>query len=129
MVQAGNKAKCLLSVNHTNKTIQFIHSQDNGDSENIKSNYATLDNDVKCANIIAKSGSKVISMCIVCVTIKHWDNNKMVTISAMLDKCSQGSFNLGSVVKKLGIQGINTTLKIKIMYGGRSESIFAIGVK
>ena len=50
-------------------------SQDNGDSGNIKSNYAMLDNDVKCASTTAKSGSKVISMCIVPVKIKHGDNN------------------------------------------------------
>ena len=51
-------------------------SQDNG---NIKSNYAVLDHDVKCARAIAKWGFKVISMCIVPVRIKHGDNSKMVT--------------------------------------------------
>ena len=103
-------------------------SQDNGDSGNIKSNYATLDNDVKCAT--AKSGSTVISMCIVPVKIKHGDNNKMVTVYAMLDNCSQGSFTLSTVVKKLGIQGIKTTFKLKTLHGERSESTFAIeGVK
>ena len=59
--------------------------QHNGDSENIKSNYATLDNDVKCASKTAKSGSKVINMCIVPVKIKHEDNNKMVITYVMLD--------------------------------------------
>ena len=60
-------------------------SQDNTDSENIKSNYATLDNDVKCASTTAKSGSKLISMCIVPVKIKHGVNNKTATTHAMLD--------------------------------------------
>ena len=59
--------------------------QDNGDSGNIKSNYATLDYDVKCTSTTAKSGSKVMSMCIVPVKIKHGNNNKMVTTYAMLD--------------------------------------------
>ena len=54
-------------------------SQNNSDSRNIKSNYATLDNDVKCATTTSKSGLKVISMCIVPVKIKHGYSNKMVT--------------------------------------------------
>ena len=88
-------------------------SQDNSNSGNIKSNYAMLDNDVKCASTTAKSGSKVISMCIVPVKIKHEDINKMVTTYAMLGNCSQRSFILDSTIKKLGIQGIKTTLKLK----------------
>ena len=48
----------------------------------------------------------------------------------MLDKCSQGSFILDSAIKKLGIQGIKTSLKLKTLHGERSESKFAIeGVK
>ena len=105
-------------------------SQDNNNSGNIKSNYATLDNDVKCVSTTAKSGSKVISMCIVPVRIKHGDSNKMVTTYAMLDSCGQGSLILDSAIKKLGIQGIKTTLKLKTLHGERSESTFAIeGVK
>ena len=46
-------------------------SKDNSDSGNIRSNYTTLDNDVKCASTTARSGSKVINMCIVPVKIKH----------------------------------------------------------
>ena len=105
-------------------------NQDNGDSGNIKSNYTILDNNVKCSSTTAKSGSKVISMCNAPVKIKHRDNNKMVTTYAMLDDYSQGSFILGSVVKKVGIQGIKTTLKLKTLHGERSESTFVIeGVK
>ena len=101
-------------------------SQNNSDSGNIKSNYATLDNDVKCETTTAKSGLKVISMCIVPVKIKHGDSNKMVTTYAMLDSCSQGFFILDSAVKKLEIEGIKTTLKLKTLHGGRSESTFAV---
>ena len=105
-------------------------SQVNSDSGNIKRNYAVLGKDVKCASTPAKSGSKVISMCIFPVKIKHVDNNKMVTTYAMLDNSSQGSSILGSVVKKLGIQGIKTPLKLKTLHDERSESTFAIdGVK
>ena len=101
-------------------------SKDNSDSGNIKSNYATLDNNVKCASTTEKSGSKIISMCIVPVKIKHRDSNKMVTAYAMLDNFSRGSFILDSAIKKLGIQGIKTTLKLKTLHGERSESTFAI---
>ena len=105
-------------------------SKDNSDSGNIKSNYATLDTDVKCASTTEKSGSKIISMSIVPVKIKHQDSNKMVTTYTMLDNFSQGSFILDSAIKKLGIQGIKTTLKLKTLHGERSESTFTIeGVK
>ena len=101
-------------------------SKDNSDSGNIKSNYATLDTDVKCASTTEKSGSKIISMSIVPVKIKHRDSNKMVTTYTMLDNFSQGSFILDSAIKKLGIQGIKTTLKLKTLHGERSESTFAV---
>ena len=91
-------------------------SQDNSDSGNIKSNYAMLDNGVKHASTTAKSRSKVISISIVPVKIKHGDSNKMVTTYAMLDNCSQGSFILDSAIKKLRIQGIKTTLKLKTLH-------------
>ena len=73
-----------------------------------------------------KSGLKFISMCIVPVKIKHGDSNKMVTTYAVLDNCSQGFFILHSSIKKLGIQGIKKTLKLKTLHGERSESTFAI---
>ena len=44
----------------------------------------------------------------------------------MLDNCIQGSFILGSVVKKLGIERIKTALKLKTLHGERSESTFVI---
>ena len=72
---------------------------------------------MKCASTTAKSGSKVINMCIVPVKIKHEDSKEMVTTYAMLDNCSQGSFTLDSTIKKLGIQGSKTTLKLKTLHG------------
>ena len=44
----------------------------------------------------------------------------------MLDNYSQDSFIPGTVVKKLGIQEIKTTLKLKTLHGQRSERTFAI---
>ena len=50
----------------------------------------------------------------------------MVITYAMLGNYIQASFILGSVVKKVGIQGIKATLKLRTLYGERSESTFAI---
>ena len=50
----------------------------------------------------------------------------MVTTYAILDNCRQSSFILGSVVRKLGIQGIKTTLKLKTLHSERSGSTFPI---
>ena len=89
-----------------------------------------MDNYVKCTRTTGKSGSKVISRCIVPVKIKHGDNNKMVTTYTMLGNCTQSSFTLRSVIKKLGIQGTKATLKTKTWHGERSERAFAMeGVK
>ena len=50
--------------------------QKNAANGNIKSNYAMVDNYMKYASTSIKSGSKVISMCIVPVEIKNGDNKK-----------------------------------------------------
>ena len=60
----------------------------------------------------------VISIWIAPVRMKHGDNNKMVTTYATLYNCSPDSFILGSVINKLVIHRIKTTL--------RSESAFVI---
>ena len=83
---------------------------------------------MKCASTTAKSGSKVISMRIVPVNIKHGDSNKMVATYVMLDNCSQGSFILRCTIKKLGIQGIKANLKLKTLHGETSERTCAIKV-
>ena len=38
-----------------------------------------------------KTGSKVISMCIVPVNLNHGDGKDIITTYVMLDNCSQGS--------------------------------------
>ena len=54
----------------------------------------------------------------------------MVTTYTMLGNCTQSSFTLRSVIKKLGIQGTKATLKTKTWHGERSERAFAMeGVK
>ena len=65
-------------------------------------------------------------MCNVPVRMQDGNNNKMVITSAMLNNCSQGSFILGSLVKKLEIQGIKTTLKLKTFHSEISEGTFVM---
>ena len=48
----------------------------------------------------------------------------------MLDNCSQGCFIHDSMIKKLGIVGINTTLNLKTLHWEKSESTIAVeGIK
>ena len=46
-----------------------------------------------------KTESKVISMCIVLVKVKHEDGKDTIATYAMLDNCSHGSFIHDSLVK------------------------------
>ena len=69
------------------------------DGGNLKSNFAGFNNDLKCASMTGKTGSKVISMCIVLVKVKHEDGKDTIATYAMLDNCSHGSFIHDSLVK------------------------------
>ena len=71
---------------------------------------------MKCAVATGKSISRVISMFIVPMKIQYGDNKKIMTTYAMLDNCSQGCFIHDSMIKKLGIVGINTTLNLKTLH-------------
>ena len=84
---------------------------------NIKSNFAGFNNDLKCASMIGKTGSKVISMCIVPAKVKHETDKDTITTYAMLDNCSQGSFIHDNLVKELGVNGMKTTLNRKALHG------------
>ena len=59
---------------------------------NLKNNFAGFNNDLKCANMTGKTGSKVISICIVPVKVKHGDGKNTITTYTMLDNCCQGLF-------------------------------------
>ena len=69
---------------------------------NLKNNFAGFSNDLKCASMTGKTESKVISMCIVPVMVKHEYGKVMITTYAMLGNCSQGSFIHD---KELGFHG------------------------
>ena len=106
-----------------NKKVTGDGNQSQIDQEEVKSNFVA---DIKCANALRKSGSKVTSMCIVPVSIKYKNNGKQVTRYAMLDNCSQGSFVHEAVLKQLGVKGTKTTLSLKTLHGERSENTSAI---
>ena len=59
---------------------------------NLKSNFAGLNDYLKYASMTRKTESKVISMCILPVKVKHEDGKDAITTYAMLNNCSQGSF-------------------------------------
>ena len=66
---------------------------------NLKSNFAGFNNDLKCASMTGKTGSKVIGLCIVPVKVKREDSKNTITTYTMLDNCSQGSFIHDGLVK------------------------------
>ena len=57
--------------------------------------------------------SKVISILIASVKVKHEDGKDIKTIYVMFDNCRQGSFIHDNLVKKLGFHGIETTFILK----------------
>ena len=89
--------------------------------ENLKSNFAGFNDDLTCASMTRKTGSKVISMCIVPVKVKHEDGKDTITTYAMLDNCSQGSFIHDNLVKELGVHGMKTTLNLKTLHGKKNR--------
>ena len=98
--------------------------------ENLKSNFAGFNNDFNCASMTGKTGSKVISMCIVPVKVKHEDGKDTITTYAMLENCNQCSFIHDSLVKELGVHGMKTTLNLKTLHGEKTESTMVVeGIK
>ena len=102
-----------------NKKVIGDGNQSQNVQEEIKSTFIA---DVKCASALKESGSKVISMCIVPVSIKYENNDKQITTYAMLDNCSQVSFVYEAILKQLGVKGTKTTLRLKTLHGERSKN-------
>ena len=97
---------------------------------NLKSNFAGLNDDLKCASMTGKTESKVISMGIVPVKVKHEDCKDEITTYAMLYNCSQGPFIHDDLVKELGVHGMKTTLSLKTLHGEKTESTMVVeGIK
>ena len=99
-----------------NKKSKIDGNQTVNGEGNLKNNFAGFNNDLQCASMTGKTGSKVTSMCIVPVKVKHGDGKDMITTYTMLDNCSRGSFIHDDLVKKLGVHSIKTTLNLKTLY-------------
>ena len=113
-----------------NKTPKKDGSQKINGGENLKSNFAGFDNDLKRASVSGKAGSKVISMCIFPVRMQHKDCKGMIQTYAMLDNCSQGSFIHENLVKEIGIRGMKTTLNLNTLHEERTENTMVVeGIK
>ena len=56
--------------------------------ENLKISLAGFKNYLKCASMTGNIGSKMISMCIVPVKMKHGDGEDMIITYAMFNNCS-----------------------------------------
>ena len=113
-----------------NKKSKTDGSQPVDGEGNLKSNFAGFNDDLKCASMTRKTGSKVISMCIVPVKVKHEDGKDTITTYAMLDNFSQGSFIHDNLVKELGVHGMKTTLNLKTLHGEKTESTMVVeGIK
>ena len=106
-----------------NKKVTGDGNESQNDQEEVKSNFIA---DVKCASALRKSGSKVISLCILPVNLKYENNGKQIITYAMLDNCSQVSFVHEAALKQFGVKGTKTTLSLKALRGERSEHTSAI---
>ena len=87
------------------------------------------DNSLACAT--NKMKSNVVSMCVMPVKIKSNRLKKELKTSPMLDHCSQRTFINSELGKKLRIEGIMITIKIKTLNwekGHETEAIFGLKV-
>ena len=89
--------------------------------ENLKINFAGFSNDLECASKTGKTGSMLVSICIVSVKVKHRDGKDMITTYPILDNCTQGFFIHDKLVKELGVHGMKTTLNLKTLHGEKNR--------
>ena len=106
----------------TNKKSKTDGNQTVDGGGNLKNNFAGFSNNLKCASMTGKSGSKVIKMCIAPVKVKHGAGKDMITTYAILDNCSQVSFINDKLIKELGVLGMKTTLKPKILHWEKQKT-------
>ena len=70
--------------------------------------------------------SRVVSMCIVLVKVRHVHSRKEIQTYAVLDCCSQGTFINTDLARKLKAGGVKTTIKIKTLNGEDTQESEAI---
>ena len=61
-------------------------------------------------------------MCLVPAKVKHSDSHKEVKTCALLDTFSQETFVTEDPISKLGVSGVNTSIKIKTLNGNQKQS-------
>ena len=73
-----------------------------------------------------KMKSRVVSICIVPVKVRHFHSGKKIQTYAMLDWRSQGTFINTDLARKLNADGMKTTIKIKTLNGEDTHESKAI---
>ena len=81
----------------------------------LKSRVKICDENIACSSI--QISAQVISMCVVSVVTKHKDSAKEIITHAVLDSCSQGTFIGYDLANAFEIDGIDTSVMVKILNG------------
>ena len=81
----------------------------------LKSNVTICERNIVYAS--TKNNAQVISMCVVSVAIKHKDSAKEIITHAILNSFSQGTFIVEDWVNALEIDGIDTSVVVKMLNG------------
>lgn len=71
---------------------------------------------ITCAST-TKISALVISMCVVSIIIKHKISPKGIITHAILDNCSQGIFIVEDLEHSFEIDGIDTSVVVKMLNG------------
>ena len=82
------------------------------------------ENSMTCAT--TKMNSRVVSMCIVPVKVRHVHSGKEIQTYAILDCCSQETFIHTDLAWKMRADGMKTTIKIKTLNGEDTQESEAI---
>ena len=71
---------------------------------------------------------KVISMCVVQVEVWHKDNaDNRLTVYALLDECSQGTFIKDDILEKLNVSNLeHTTIRVGTAIGNKEDQAVAV---
>ena len=71
---------------------------------------------------------KVISMCVVQVEVWHKDNaDNRLTVYALLDECSQGTFIKDDILEKLNVSNLeHTTIRVDTAIGNKEDQAIAV---
>ena len=78
--------------------------------------------------IAATNLGGVIRMCSVPVRLRHFNSDKEVSIFALLDTCSQGTFVTEDLLTKLGLTDVRTSVNIKTLNGNKKVRSSLIGL-